>query len=378
MTRAGWGALVLGCILVALGAGTHWVPVLIVGTGLLMVLGGAGAYVLASPRITLERSVEPARVQKGDPAIALIRATNRSWRALAPQVMEQRLGGTVFRAQLPRMRRNETTLRTYRLPTSQRGTYTVGPVEIPKADPFGLCRRARSLGEPQAISVGPRCLVLRPLPTGMSRNLEGPSSNMSPQGSVTFHRLREYVIGDDLRTVHWPSTARIGKLVVRHYVDTAQPYTVVVLDVRPEVYSADTFEEAVDVAASVASSMSAGKAPVQLRTTSGERSGGAGQSDPGTLLGFLTDLAPSPAGALTAQLLPLRRDRGGSALVVVTGTLEQEALPAMASLARRFDHVVALSIVPRISTVPAYPGVEVLTATTADELARAWDAWVGR
>src|ERR1700689_1647638 len=144
---------------------------------------------------------------------------------------------------------------------------------------------------------------------------------MSPQGTVSFHRLREYVLGDDLRTVHWPSTARAGKLVVRHYVDTAQPYTVVLVDLNPAVYSPETFEEAMDVTASIAASMSAGRAPVQIRTTAGERAGGPAHRDPAALVDYLTDLAPSSAGSLSGQLLPLRRDRGGSALVVVTGML---------------------------------------------------------
>jgi uncharacterized protein (DUF58 family) len=201
---------------------------------------------------------------------------------------------------------------------------------------------------------------------------------MSPQGTVTFHRLREYVIGDDLRTVHWPSTARLGKLVVRHYVDTAQPFTVVLVDLRPEVYSPETFEEAMDVTASVATSMSTGKAPVQIRTTAGERVGGAGHRDPAGLVDYLTDLAPSSLGSLSAQLVPLRRDRGGSALVVVTGALELESLPAIAALTRRFDHVIVASLVPRPAPAPVYPGVSILVATSADDLAQAWDSWATR
>jgi uncharacterized protein (DUF58 family) len=308
----------------------------------------------------------------------VIRAVNLSWRALVGLVIEQRMGDIVFRAELPRLRRGEAGLRTYRLPTSRRGTYTVGPVEVPKADPFGLCRRVRALGEPQVISVHPRVMALRPLPTGTSRNLEGPSSDMSPQGTVTFHRLREYVVGDDLRTVHWPSTARAGKLVVRHYVDTAQPYTVVLVDLNPAVYSPETFEEAMDVTASVAACMSSGRAPVQIRTTAGERVGGHAQRDPAALVDYLTDLAPSATGSLSNQLLPLRRDRGGSALVVVTGMLEAASLPAIASLSRRFDHLIVASVVPRPTVTPTYPGVHVLVATTADELAQAWDSGVAR
>ena len=377
MTRVGWGAGAAGTVLLVVGLAARWAPVLVLGAGLCVLVVGAVVYVVRSPRLQLERAVEPPRVEKGQPAIAVVQATNRSWRAVTGLVIEQRLGGTVFRAELPSLRRAQTVLRTYRLPTSQRGTYSVGPVEIPKADPFGLCRRVTALGEPQVISVHPRALPLRPLPTGTSRNLEGPSSDTSPQGSVTFHRLREYVIGDDLRTVHWPSTARLGKLVVRHYVDTAQPYTVVLVDLRPEVYSSETFEEAMDVAASVATSMSRGRAPVQIRTTAGERVGGPGQRDPTPLVDYLTDVAPSSTGSLSSQLVPLRRDRGGSALVVVTGKLDPESLPAIASMSR-FDHVIVTSLVPGPTPAPVYPGVRVFVTSTANELAQAWDGWVVR
>jgi len=376
VTRLGWGAGTAGLVLLIMGVTARWAPLLVLGAGLFVLVMGAFVYVVRSPRLQLVRSVEPPRVEKGQPAIAVVQATNRSWRALSGLVIEQRLGETVFRAELPSLGRAETSLRTYRLPTSQRGTYSVGPVEVPRADPFGLCRRVTALGEPQVISVHPRVLSLRPLPTGTSQNLEGPSSDTSPQGSVTFHRLREYVIGDDLRTVHWPSTARLGKLVVRHYVDTAQPYTVVLVDLRPEVYSPETFEEAMDVAASVATSMSWGKSPVQIRSTAGERVGGPGQRDPVPLVDYLTNVAPTPGGSLSAQLVALRRDRG-SALVVVTGEIDVESLPVIASMSR-FDHVIVTSLVPHPRPAPAYPGVRVFVTSTAHELAQAWDGWVVR
>ena len=376
MTRLGWGAGTAGLVLLIMGVTARWAPLLVLGAGLFVLVMGAFVYVVRSPRLQLVRSVEPPRVEKGQPAIAVVQATNRSWRALSGLVIEQRLGETGFRAELPSLGRAETSLRTYRLPTSQRGTYSVGPVELPRADPFGLCRRVTALGEPQVISVHTRVLSLSPLPTGTSQNLEGPSSDTSPQGSVTFHRLREYVIGDDLRTVHWPSTARLGKLVVRHYVDTAQPYTVVLVDLRPEVYSPETFEEAMDVAASVATSMSLGKSPVQIRSTAGERVGGPGQRDPVPLVDYLTNVAPTPGGSLSAQLVALRRDRG-SALVVVTGEIDVESLPVIASMSR-FDHVIVTSLVPHTRPAPAYPGVRVFVTSTAHELAQAWDGWVVR
>jgi uncharacterized protein (DUF58 family) len=378
VTRLGWGALAAGLVLLGVGLGASWSPLFALGVGLVVLSAGALAYVLRSPRFDLERAVEPPRVEKRRPAIAVIRATNMSRRALAPVAIEQRLGPTVFRAELPRLRKGEQGLRTYRLPTSQRGTYEIGPVEVPRADPFGLCRRARALGEPQVISVHPRVLALRPIASGTSRNLEGPSSDMSPQGSVTFHRLREYVIGDDLRKVHWPSTARLGKLVVRQYVDTAQPYTVVLVDLRPEVYSPDSFEEAMDVTASVVAATALGEAPVQLRTTSGERVGGTRKSSFEALIDYLTDLAPSGDGSLSGQLVAMRRERGGNALVVVTGTVQLDSLPEVAALRRRFDRVIMASVVPRPTPAPIYPGLTILAGTNADEVAEDWEAQVAK
>lgn len=378
MTKLGAGCGVLGLVVATIGSAAHWTGAIVLGTALVLLLAGSLVHAMLKPHLTLERAVEPRRVQKGLPAIALVHVGNSSRRVLPPLVIEQRLGAAVIRAALPRLRKGERSVRTYRLPTTRRGVFELGPVELPRADPFGLCRTVQRLGAPQEIEVRPRQLMLNPLPTGLSRNLEGPSSDASPQGTITFHRIREYALGDDIRNVHWPSTAHSGKLMVRHYVDTAQPYTVVLLDLSPDVYSEETFEEAVDVAASVVGSMSAGKAPVQLRATNGDRVGGPGQREPSALVDYLTRVSPDSNGSLRSQLLLLRRDRGGTALVVVTGRLDTDNLPTVASLRRRFDRVVVLSLTGERILAPAHPGLTVVAAETADELARTWNTRIAR
>jgi len=378
MTRLGIGAAAVGLALALGGWFARWPSVVVLGAGMVVLVAGSIVYVARRPRLALDRAVEPPRVEKGLPAIAVVHVTNLSRRTVAPLAIEQRLGDTPIRALLPRLRRGEQGLRTYRLPTSQRGVYNIGPVEIPRADPFGLCRTVQRMGSPQRIAVHPRLLPMHPLPTGISRNLEGPSSDASPQGSVTFHRIREYVVGDDLRAVHWPSTARVGKLVVRHNVDTAQAYTVILTDLDPDRYSAKTFEEAIDVTASLVMSMAVGKAPVQLRVTNGDRLGGPSHRDPTPLIDYLTELQPDPEGSLDAQLVLLRRDRGGTALVVVTGGLDLDSLPMIAALRRRFDRVIVTSIVSRPMRVPAHPGLTIVAAGSADELVQAWNTGVAR
>jgi uncharacterized protein (DUF58 family) len=317
-------------------------------------------------------------VEKGLPAIAIIDVANQSRRPLGPLAVEQWLGGDVIRAVLPRLRPRERAVRTYQLPTTRRGVFEIGPVELPRSDPFGLCRSVQRMGDAQQIQVRPRIFSLRPLPTGLSRNLEGPSSDASPQGTITFHRIREYALGDDLRNVHWPSTAHKGALMVRHYVDTAQPYTVVLLDLDPDRYSGESFEEAVDIAASVVSSASIGKAPVQLRTSSGDRIGGPAQRDPSPLIDYLTRVAPVASGSLREEQVLLRRDRGGTALVVVTGRLHGQNLPDAAALRRRFARVVLLCLTSVRDAPPSHPGLIIVSAETADEMARTWNSRIAR
>ena len=350
----------------------------VLGGGILSILIASAVHVARRPRVAIVRAVEPAKVQKGSPAIALIHATNLSRRTLAPVPFEQRLGDVPVQAFLPRLSRGEEALRTYRLPTSKRGLFEIGPVEVPRADPFGLCRTVQRMGSPQRLAVHPRLLELHPLPTAASLNLEGPSSESSPHGSITFHRIREYAVGDELRKVHWPSTAKTGKLMVRHNVDTAQPYTVVLLDLDPERYSEQTFEEAVDAAASLLASLSAGRAPVQLRVTSGDRLGGAFQPDASLLVDYLTEVKPDSTGSLQNELMLLRRDRGGTALLVVTGVLEPPVLPSAAALRRRFDRVIIVSMADVQIRAPIHPGLTVVAASSADELARTWNTRLAR
>lgn len=378
MTRFGIGAAAAAVALALIGWTARWVPVAVLGAGLLVLVVGSVLHVARRPRLALDRAVEPPRVEKGLPAISVVHVTNLGRRSLAPLAIEQRLGDTPIRALLPRLRRGEQGLRTYRLPTSRRGVFEIGPVEIPRADPFGLCRTVQRMGTPERIAVHPRLLAMHPLPTGITRNLEGPSSDASPEGTVTFHRLREYNVGDDLRMVHWPSTARLGKLVVRHNVDTAQPYSVVLMDLDQSRYSEETFEEAVDVAASVVNSLSVGKAPVQLRASNGDRIGGPAQRDPTPVVDYLTAVKAGPDSSMDAQLVLLRRDRGGTALVVVTGELDPTTVPLIAALRRRFDRVVVTSIVNQPVHVPVHPGLTIVAARTADELVQAWNTGVAR
>ncbi|WP_455957196.1 DUF58 domain-containing protein, partial [Actinomyces sp.] len=69
---------------------------------------------------------------------------------------------------------------------------------------------------------------------------------------VSFHALRDYEPGDDRRAVHWQSTARLGKLIVRQYEETHRSHHLIVLDTARSSWDRDAFEDGVSVAASLA------------------------------------------------------------------------------------------------------------------------------
>jgi uncharacterized protein (DUF58 family) len=373
MTFYGLAALIAGLASLVLGLSLDWLTFDLIGLGLLAALVLAFGVVSRPSPLTIDREIQPPRVPKGSPAIAFLTFANRGRRSVPTTVATQQFGGTEVCTVIPRLRRGERGSRAYRLPTTRRGIFDVDPLEVNRRDSYEFFRTSRTFAAVERIWVYPRILPLRRLSSGQMRHLEGPSSDVSPQGTITFHRLRDYVPGDDLRLVHWRSSARRGTLLVRHNVDTSQPYTVVLFDQRPNRYTEESFEQAVDVVASVVSSAAADKAPVVLRLTDGTVIGGARLRDPAPIIDHLTGVAPDPDGSLRAQLLLERRGRGGTSLIVVTGVLDRDDLPALASLRRRFDQLVLVSIDVTAPPPVRFPGVRVISARDADEVAAAWN-----
>jgi uncharacterized protein (DUF58 family) len=376
VTRTGWATLAGGVVLIIVAIVLQWAPAGVLGVGAVALVALSLAFLLRPQGLSLERHVVPNRVPKFEESLATYRMTNTGPLPVAAQRGEQRLGQQVMRVILPRLSRGATVVRSYPLPTNRRGVFAMPPFETTRQDPFGLMRRTRRFGGEDELWVYPRILPFRSLPTGFSRPAEGPSSETAPQGSITFHRLREYVMGDDIRMVHWKSTARTGKLMVRHNIDTSLPYTVVVVDVRPGMYTEDTFELALDAAASAVVAGINGGGPVQVRLTDGRHSGGDTTLDAQPLLDLLTAAEPSSTGDLVQEMQLLRRERGGTALTVITGPIETMDLAAVSRLRRAYHRVMVVSVVEpdQADDNPVGgSGVRIVTATNDDDLVAAWN-----
>jgi uncharacterized protein (DUF58 family) len=377
MTPTGIGSFVLGLILAVIGAIERWAAFCVLG-GVLILLAAIGAsFIIRRPQVRLEREIQPDRVTKGDPAIVFLNLENRGLAPIPPTEIAQPFGDQVVSALLPRLRGGQRGVQTMRLPTSRRGIFEVGPLELSRSDPFGMARVTERHGATTQIWVQPKVLSFVPIGSGITRNLEGPTSDSSPEGSITFHRLREYVTGDDLRMIHWRSTAKTGRLMVRHNVDTSQPFTAVLLDLQPLRYSAESFELAVDAAASAVTASAMGRSPVQLRCTDGSSVGGPRSKDHHQMLDHLTGVAPSTSGSLDQELAMLRGIRGGTALIIVTGAIDEQDLPKAASMRQQFEKVVVVSVTPGPTAPPSFPGVNVISGSTEADLCASWNIGVG-
>ncbi|RSX51990.1 hypothetical protein D2E23_0597 [Bifidobacterium callimiconis] len=164
---------------------------------------------------------------------------------------------------------------------ASRAVLSVGPLRVRKGDPFGLIRHEKTIAERISVYIHPRTARLHTLDAGIQRDLEGQPSGDIVDDDLDFYGLREYEPGDDMRNVHWLSTAKAGTLMIRQYEATRRTTTVLALGVNPRDYaSREEFELAVSIHASIGVQCLLQHRP--LRTMAG------GQEDaPRTSMAFL-------------------------------------------------------------------------------------------
>ena len=371
MKARGLGVLIGAAIL--LGAGFRF------GYPDLALLGAAGAlavvcalgFALWRPSLHVDRVANPDRVARGDPAAMTLTVRNASRLRAANLVATDRCAGRDVPVPLLRLRPGRDTTVDYPVPTSRRGVVPVGPLHVTRADPLELMSLSRTYGGTTTVWVHPRIHLLRAVPAGMARSLDGRIDKV-PHGTITFDSLREYVVGDELRRVHWRSSAKVGELMVREQLDTSEPTIVVLLDDRaaahPDVRdaTAESFEAACEAAASIVAAAVREDLPVLLHLVSGLTTG--------PFLDVLTE-ASLQAGDLTQKIRHLRTQRLGDTLVFLTGPGGRADLGAMSSLRGPYPVVIAGLFGDRDATpVSAGEQMIVIEAEDGEQFAGAWDA----
>ncbi len=252
LTSLGWRALAFAVVCLGLGWRLGWDEFLVLGTALMVLLLVASLLSLGQARLEIRLTLQPQRVVVGDRAAGAAAVRNIGRQAMLPVRLELPVGRGVAQFDLPPFNRDEEQELSFVIPTSRRSIVTVGPVRSVRGDPLNLMRREVSWGGEMELFVHPRTVDLGGLAAGWLRDLEGQTTNDISPSDLAFHTLREYVPGDDRRHIHWRTSARVGTLMVRQFVDTRRSHLAIVLGCRAEEYAdPDEFELAVSMAASL-------------------------------------------------------------------------------------------------------------------------------
>lgn len=367
LTRAGWGVLLAGGVALVGGWLFGLPELLILGLALVVLIAGCVAStLLTSLRLEVVRTLHPDRVHAGQASRVDVLVRNRGRRRTPVLTLRDGVSGTAGAELLLAPLEPAARIRaSYRLPTRRRGIITVGPLEVELGDPFGLTQAAVVAAPASTLVVYPAVDVISAASRSDGIDPHGWRTPGLQTGGDEFHSLRPYVIGDDLRRVHWPSTARRDELTVRQDERHQQGRTTVLLDVRRAVHNEVSFERAVSATASLIVAATLRGDEVRLVTTDGTDSGyGAGGLVVSAMLEYLAAVATTDRGA------EVRVDHPGT-LVALTTPAGMSTTGSAAGPGRRY-----LVVFERSPDDGAGPigGRDTVRVGVDDDFAGAWSS----
>ena len=267
-----------GRIIVVLSVGVGFAAINTGNNLLYLLLGWLLSFIIASgilSEMTLKKLVvsrrPPPRVFAGEPFLMEVVIANQKPNRASFSIEVEDLAGTTpidKRCYFLKIPAGKSQRTSYRHTYARRGLYTLSGYRIATKFPFALFRKSRDVDAPLDVLVYPaRVSVPRPPPRTTSRG-EATANRLGRRGE--FFGLRERRSGDDRRDIHWRSSARTGRLLVREYEDElAQRVVIGVDNALPEAVrdavadgaltpAAEAIVTAVERAISVAASLAAG------------------------------------------------------------------------------------------------------------------------
>lgn len=226
----------------------------------LLLVAGAVAYTrFASASVHARRWVQPPRLFHEDQGTVEVQVLNTGRLPTAILQLHDEVPDGVGEAARfvvsPISAGGRMTLR-YPIHGRLRGRYRLGPLEVRLRDPFGIAARPRTLAETSEVIVYPPVWKLPPgMPLGGHESTGAAGRTRPTARGDDLANVREYVRGDDLRKVHWRSTAHRGKLMVRQDESRRSPQATVVLDLRHRFHlgagAGSSLEQVVTAGASI-------------------------------------------------------------------------------------------------------------------------------
>ncbi|MBT2514093.1 DUF58 domain-containing protein [Arthrobacter sp. ISL-30] len=248
----GWGVLAASILLWVTGQLWGWQEAKSAALVAFLLFVFAVAFIVGRSSYGVTLDLARTRVAVGDQAVGSIAVSNTSSRPLLPAALELPVGAATAIFHLPRMKPAQVHEDLFTIPTSRRAVIVVGPVRSVRADPLHLLRRRILWTEPEDLFVHPRTVALAGSAAGFIRDLEGMPTTELSSADVSFHALRDYVPGDDRRHIHWKTTARTNKLMVRQFEETRRAHLAISLSINTDEYESESeFELAISVAASI-------------------------------------------------------------------------------------------------------------------------------
>lgn len=321
---------------------------------LLVVLPLGCALILgrARYRLALTRTIVPQRVICGSTArirLELENLTRLSTRVLLAEDRVPYSLGPSPRFVLARLPGGRRAAVSYSLRSELRGRFTIGPLRLRLADPFGMCELTRSFTATDPLIVVPRTWPLSPL--GAGGQWAGAGESLSRNAAASGEddvATREYRQGDDLRRVHWRSTARRGELMVRRDEQPKQMRATVLLDCRRDGHRGDgpasSFEWAVSAAASVAVHLAEQRYGIRLLLDSEQAPwiGPHGSEGAGELLDQLAIVGMGSGHELSGPISALGRGTADGMMIAVLGEVSDGEAMALARLGGQGVHSAAI------------------------------------
>jgi len=229
-----------------------WRELMVAAGACLLLTAGAAGFVVRSVGVSSEVRLEPGRVRAGEPSAGSLRVTIRTGRRVRSLRVELPVGDRAAVFDLPALAPGASTEELFVVATERRGVIQVGPARSTLRDPIGLFEREAASSEARQLIVHPRTVALPAFGSGLLRDLEGLVTADLSVSDLAFHALRDYAPGDERRHVHWRSTAKTGRLLVRQFHDTRRSTLCVVVDGAGASYAdPDEVETAMEVAGSL-------------------------------------------------------------------------------------------------------------------------------
>jgi uncharacterized protein (DUF58 family) len=304
-------------------------------------------------RIRCTRRISPPRVPAGQTASVSLRLENISRLPTGLLLAEDALPyslGTRPRFVLERIEQGGWRELSYPIQSGARGKFTIGPLQVRVADAFGLVELTRSFAARSSLVVTPAIIPLPSLPlAGNWRGEGGGHTRTADTAGEDDVIPRPYRDGDELRRVHWRSTARHGELMVRREEQRWRNRAVLLLDTRARAHSGagagSSFEYAASAIASIGVHLARSGIDGQLVTDTGPATAPGSFED--SLLDSLAVIKQSSGSGL-ARGMDLAHGGTGGLFVVVAGRLTADEARRLA--AGRRDAGPAMALLLAVST----------------------------